>query len=59
MKDPKILNLLLPNSNIIDKEAIELFKKYPTNPIVFIGIYGKKNAGKSFWFDKTYNLAGI
>lgn len=36
-----------------------MLQHYKTNPVVFVGVYGPEKAGKSFWLDKTLNLAKI
>jgi hypothetical protein len=41
----------------INKEAIEVFKRYSDSDISFVGNYGRNNSGKSFWYDKILNLS--
>ena len=47
------------NNIICDSEGVSLLKKYREHPIAFIGIYGKSEAGKSFWCEKVLNLTEI
>ena len=47
------------NDLICESEPLKIFQYYKYNPIVFVGVYGKKSAGKSHWLDKTLNLAEI
>lgn len=47
------------NKIFFDKDTLKIFQDYEENPIAFVGIYGYKDAGKSFWWDKTYELADV
>jgi hypothetical protein len=43
----------------VNPEAIAIFNKYPNNEIAFVGNYGKRASGKSFWYDKILNLSDV
>ncbi len=42
---------------VIDPEAVQIFNKYGENEVAFVGNYGRKDSGKSFWYDKILNLS--
>jgi hypothetical protein len=44
---------------VVNPEAIKIFNKYSDNEIAFVGNYGRRNSGKSYWYDKILNLSNF
>jgi hypothetical protein len=44
---------------VVNPEAINIFNKYSDNEIAFVGNYGRRNSGKSYWYDKILNLSNF
>ena len=48
------------NKLIINEQVVrEIESDYPNNLLAFYAVYGRKDAGKSFWCDKTYDLSDV
>jgi ABC-type lipopolysaccharide export system ATPase subunit len=56
--EQKVIRLAFVSKNAVhlEEEVVELLEKYGKNEVGFVGIYGRKGAGKSVLFDKVINL---